>query len=242
MSEPRRHEGSRVAVLTGAGLARASAIPDVLDPDGTWRGHPLDEVASLDAWARDSALVLEHYDERRIALAQVLPNAGHNALARLQHALGTTRCTLITENIDGLLLKASAPDVIELYGSLFRLRCAADPAHPQVGVFGAQNPARRCSTCGAALRPDVVWPGEPPYQLERARREVGSCDVFMAVEASVSPVSTQLVELARASGARCIEVSSEPSGGPYDEVVTGGSEHALRRVIGRWLDEETTEY
>ena len=83
MTEPRAHEGTRVGVLSGAGLSKASGVPTFRDADGLWEGHQVEEVATPEAWFRDRELVRRFYDARRIACAQVLPNDAHEALARL---------------------------------------------------------------------------------------------------------------------------------------------------------------
>ena len=241
MTQPRAHEGTRVVVLSGAGLSKASGVPTFRDADGLWHGHRIDRVATPDAWFKDRELVRTFYDQRRIACAQVLPNPGHEALARFQHALGVKRCTLVTQNIDGLLQKAAAPDVIEMHGSLWRLRCEQDHSHPLIGVYGAQSRDQKCASCGSLLRPDVVWFGEVPSEMERIQEAVANCDVFMSVGTSgVVYPAAGLVQIANAAGARTLEVNPKPSGGPFDEVFSEVSEDALPRLIGRWLNEDST--
>ena len=235
-------EGTRVVVLSGAGLSKASGIPTFRDADGLWEGHEVTDVATPDAWQRDCDTVRRFYDERRINCASVLPNAAHFALSRLQHAVGVARCTLITQNIDGLLQKAGADHVIEMHGSLFRLRCEHDASHPCVGVFGPQNPTQTCKICGSRMRPDVVWFGEVPYDMDKIERAVTNCDLFLSVGTSglVYPAAG-LSALARAHGATTIEINPVPSGGPFDEVVAEPAETALPRVIGKWLNEDEDE-
>lgn len=231
-----------MVVLSGAGLSKASGIPTFRDADGLWEGHDILEVATPEAWERDPALVRSFYDGRRIACAPVLPNDGHFALARLQHALGVKRCTLITQNIDGLLQKASAEHVIEMHGSLFRLRCSAQAEHPRVGVFGAQNPDQCCRSCGAPMRPDVVWFGELPYQLEAIEEAVRSCDLFISVGTSgVVYPAAGLVALAKSCGAHTVEINPVRTGGPFDEEHQEPAEVALPRVVGGWLGEDPDE-
>jgi NAD-dependent deacetylase len=232
-------EGTRVVVLSGAGLSKASGIPTFRDADGLWEGHDVTQVATPEAWQRDAPTVRRFYDERRINCASVLPNDAHFALSRLQHAVGLARCTLITQNIDGLLQKAGANHVVEMHGSLFRLRCEADESHPRVGVFGPQNPDQTCKICGSRMRPDVVWFGEIPYDMDRIQQAVMACDLFLSVGTSgiVYPAAG-LSALARAHGAKTIEINPEPSGGPFDEVVEDTAESALPRVVGKWLNED----
>jgi NAD-dependent deacetylase len=241
MTQPSADEGTRVVVLSGAGLSQASGIPTFRDSDGLWQGRSIQDVATPEGWHADRELVRTFYDQRRIACAQVLPNPGHEALARLQHALGVKRCTLVTQNIDGLLQKASAADVIEMHGSLWRLRCERDSQHPLIGVYGPQNRDARCSICEAMLRPDVVWFGELPSDMEGIHQAVATCDVFMSIGTSgVVYPAAGLVRIAKSGGARTIEVNPKPSGGLFDEVIEERAEEALPRLIGRWLNEEQT--
>ena len=239
MTQPRADEGTRVVVLSGAGLSQASGVPPFRDADGLWEGHQIERVATPEAWFADRELVRTFYDQRRISCAQVLPNPGHDALSRLQHALGVKRCTLVTQNIDGLLQKAAAADVIEMHGSLWRLRCEADHGHPLIGVYGAQSRDAKCSICQALLRPDVVWFGEQPSEMDRIQEAVATCDVFMSVGTSgVVYPAAGLASAAKSAGARTVEVNPNPSGGPFDEVIHERAEKALPRLIGRWLNED----
>jgi NAD-dependent deacetylase len=117
------HPPQIVTILSGAGLSAASGVPTFRDADGLWEGHPIQDVATPEAWQRDAELVRTFYDERRIACADVVPNPGHTALAELQRAWGAERVILVTQNVDGLLQAGGATHVIEMHGSLFRLRC-----------------------------------------------------------------------------------------------------------------------
>src|SRR5690606_31184591 len=158
---------ARVVVLSGAGLSKASGVPTFRDADGLWEGHRVEDVATPGAWLRDAELVRHFYDLRRVACARVHPHPGPAAPAPLQRALGPDRFTLVTQNIDGLLGRAGALDVVEMHGSLWRLRCASDEEHPRHPVEGPQSRDARCELCGGLLRPDVVWFGEVPYELDR---------------------------------------------------------------------------
>lgn len=243
MSQPRAHEGTRIVVLAGPGLDRASAIPD-LRGESRWEGVPVKDIGDQALWNQDPEFVMRFYNELRISCAQLLPNEGHDSLVRLQHVLGARRCTLVTHSVQGLLIKAAAHEVQEIRGSIFRLRCEADPTHPRVGVFGAQNPGQHCATCGSRLRPAIVWKGEPDHHQEAVSNAIDACDFFMAVgtKAYRQP-ATWMLERARAAGAHLIEVNvnphSEPS--PFDTVIAKPAEEALPEVFGEWLGDETAE-
>lgn len=216
-----------IVVLSGAGLSAPSGVPTFRDADGLWEGHRVEDVATPEAWGRNPALVRRFYDERRVACAAVVPNAGHVALAKAQVRVGPRRLHLITQNIDGLLTRAGAPDVVEMHGSLWKLQCEDDRDHAWHDVHGSQDPGATCA-CGALLRPAVVWFGERPLELERIFHAVRTCRTFVSVGTSgVVYPAAGLVDLARRSGARCIEVNPRRTGGPFHEVIEASADVAL---------------
>lgn len=224
----------RIVVLSGAGLSAASGVPTFRGAGGLWEGHRFEDVATPEAWQRDPALVRRFYDERRVGMAHARPNAGHHALAKLQTAR-PEHVTLVTQNIDGLLGEAGAPDVIEMHGAIRSLRCARDEAHAWVPVSGRQDPEATCG-CGAPLRPAIVWFGEVPYHLERIFESVARCDVFVSVGTSgVVYPAAGLVDIARRAGAARVEINPEPAGGPFDTVIAEGGEVALPRLVEQLL-------
>jgi NAD-dependent deacetylase len=201
-----------------------------------WEGYEITQVATPQAWFADRDLVRRFYSERRLACAQVEPNEGHHALARLQAELGSERVVLVTQNIDGLLQKAGCHEVIEMHGSLWRLRCEHNPRHGTIEFLSAQDGSEACEQCGAAMRPDVVWFGEMPYFMNRIGGFLAHCTTFVSVGTSgvVYPAAGFVAE-ACARGAHCIEVNPQPAGGPFHEVIAQGSERALPDLARRWL-------
>lgn len=227
----------RIVVLVGAGLSAASGIPTFRGPEGLWEGHRVQDVATPQAWRRDAALVQRFYDARRLHAARCAPNDGHHALVRLQRAWGPDRVTLVSQNVDGFLSRAGAAEVLDLHGSLWRLRCEHVEAHPTVPVTGAAPPDGACTACGARLRPDIVWFGEVPRHLDRIERALLAADTFAAVGTSgqVYPAAG-FGQVARHAGATTIEVNPAPSGAPWFRwVVAEGSETALPRLVDAWL-------
>jgi NAD-dependent deacetylase len=225
-----------VLVLSGAGLSAASGVPTFRDKDGLWEGYEITEVATPGAWFKDRDLVRRFYNERRLSCSQVQPNEGHYALARLQNTLGSDKVILVTQNIDGLLQKAGCKEVIEMHGSLWRLRCEDNPRHDKLNFDSAQDGNERCGQCGANLRPDVVWFGEMPYSLDHIGQELSRCRTFLSVGTSglVYPAAG-FVAQASALGALCIEVNPKPAGGPFHEIIAEPSETALPMLTETWL-------
>nr|WP_232295403.1 Sir2 family NAD-dependent protein deacetylase [Parafrankia sp. EUN1f] len=110
-----------VAVLTGAGISTGSGIPDYRGPNGSLRRHtPMTyQQFTGDAESRRRYWARSHVGWRHVALAR--PNPGHHAVAALE-AAGLVD-GVITQNVDGLHSAAGSRRVIDLHGSLARVRC-----------------------------------------------------------------------------------------------------------------------
>lgn len=167
-----------VVVFTGAGVSAESGIPTFRGEGGLWRNFRAEELATPEAFARDPAMVWEWYEWRRGLVRAAAPNAAHRAIAALPDAV------VVTQNVDALHARAGSADVVELHGSLFRVRCVREQhvrAAPK--PFGALPP--HCE-CGALLRPDVVWFGEmlPEDALARASAVMHGADLLLIIGTS----------------------------------------------------------
>jgi len=207
---------TRLAVLTGAGISAESGVPTFRGEGGFWKGRSAMDLATPQAFKRDPEDVWEFYRFRITGLADVQPNAGHRALADLERRC--ERFWLITQNVDGLHRAAGSRNVIELHGSLKRVRCRACSYHcPSVDLPGQPVPV--CPRCGDILRPDVVWFGEslPGPALAETEKAIGECQVMLVVGTSgvVEPAAS-FARWARSRGARVLEVNLEST--PISEV------------------------
>lgn len=199
----RARKPRRVVAFTGAGVSAESGIPTFRGPHGLWRNFRPEELATPEAFARDPALVWEWYEWRRGLVREAEPNAAHRAIARIG-------ADVVTQNVDGLHARAGSADVIELHGNLFRVRCTHEGK-----TFDARDPfdalPPRC-TCGALLRPDVVWFGEmlPAEAVERATRAIATADLLLVIGTSgVVYPAAGMVSLCRGMS---IEINPEASG------------------------------
>ncbi len=212
-----------ITVLTGAGVSAESGIPTFRDAQtGYWARFRPEDLATPEAFRRDPDLVWRWYAERRRAVLGVTPNAGHRALARLEGRV--ERFSLVTQNVDGLHARAGSRTVIELHGSILRVRCfkscvsytagtdkAATGAPEAEAVFAADTPPR-CPHCGDFLRPDVVWFGEslPEDAIEAAVAATEQCDLFLSVGTStVVYPAAMLPDAARDAGATVVEINPQ---------------------------------
>ena len=205
---------SNIVVLTGAGISAESGIATFRGPGGLWEGHRVEDVCTPEALARDPALVHRFYDLRRAALAEVAPNAAHMALARLDRAW-TGELLIVTQNVDDLHERAGATRLLHMHGELRAALCAA--CGIREGWSEALPPESECPNCGMlALRPDIVFFGEMPYQMERIEAALADADLFVSIGTSgaVYPAAG-FVQTARHYGAATLELNLEPSGGSH---------------------------
>jgi NAD-dependent deacetylase len=223
-----------VAVLTGAGVSAESGVPTFRGTEGLWRQYRAEELATPEAFQRDPALVWEWYQWRRQLIARCHPNPAHHAIAHLERHSPTF--LLITQNVDGLHRKAGSVRMVELHGSLWRVRCLADGATTEHLEVSLPSIPPRCG-CGGLLRPDVVWFGEalPADALQQAFDAAENSDVLLVVGTSavVQPAAS-LPMIARQHGAYVVEVNLEPT--PLSSVVHeshhGKAGEILPRLLG----------
>ena len=201
-----------IVILTGAGLSAESGLATFRGPGGLWEGHRVEDVCTPEALARTPQLVHRFYDARRAGLATVQPNAAHEALARLD-AAWSGALLIVTQNVDDLHERAGAKRLVHLHGELNSALCAA--CGERRAWVGDLPPATPCPACAApSLRPDIVFFGEMPYDMDQVQDAVATCDLFVSIGTSgaIYPAAG-LVQTARYAGARTLELNLEPSAG-----------------------------
>ena len=224
-----------IVVLTGAGVSAESGLATFRGPDGLWEGHRVEDVATPEAFRRDPTLVHSFYDARREKLAGVQPNAAHEALARLD-TQWPGELLLVTQNVDDLHERAGSKRLLHMHGELTRGWClACDERFSWAGRMGEDAACPECAREGH-VRPDIVWFGEMPYEMERIEEALHNCDLFVSIGTSgaVYPAAG-FVQTARYRGARTLEINLEPSLGSYlfDESRTGSA----GELVPQWVDE-----
>lgn len=205
-------KAQHVCVLTGAGMSAESGIPTFRDAlTGLWSRFRPEELATPEAFERDPKLVWQWYEWRRELVCRSQPNPGHYALAELAHRV--PRLTLVTQNVDGLHQRAGSGDAIEYHGNILRDRCTREAVVAARADWSASG-LPECASCGALLRPDVVWFGEPipGGPMLRAAEAASRCDVFFSIGTSalVYPAAG-LAEAALRAGATVIEINPNPT-------------------------------
>jgi len=208
-----------IVVLTGAGISAESGLNTFRGADGLWEGHRVEDVATPEAYVRDPALVHQFYDARRARLIEVEPNDAHRALAKLD-AEWTGDLLIVTQNVDDLHERAGAKRLLHMHGELTSGWClACDDRFAWEGPMGEGAACPVCQVAGR-VRPDIVWFGEMPYEMDRIDQALASCDLFVSIGTSgaVYPAAG-FVQTARYCGAHTLEINLEPSQGSlfFDE-------------------------
>ena len=169
-------------MLTGAGISAESGIKTFRDADGLWEEYNVMDVATPEAWQRDSGFVQDFYNKRRKQLLTVKPNPGHLALAQAQEFLDVQ---IITQNIDNLHEAAGSHNVLHLHGELLKARSSVDPSLIY-DIDGWEIPMGKKCEKGSQLRPHVVWFGEPVPAIPIAADIVASADLLAIVGTSLN--------------------------------------------------------
>ena len=170
----------KIVVLTGAGVSAESGINTFRDADGLWEGHDVMEVATPEGFQKNPELVLHFYNERRKQLFNVLPNAAHKALARLEEHFDVD---VITQNVDDLHERAGSSNVIHLHGELLKARCSYNPN--KIIDWKADMKIGDLSEDGRQLRPHIVWFGEEVPLLEKAANITKAAQILIIIGTSM---------------------------------------------------------
>jgi NAD-dependent deacetylase len=210
---PLNHRPKKAVVLTGAGISQESGIRTFRAADGLWEDHRIEDVATPEGFSRDPDLVHQFYNERRQQLLSglVKPNAAHYALKRLDDLLDG-QLLVVTQNIDNLHDRVEQPNLIHMHGELLKMRCAlTGKIYPAPLVL---NKNMQCDCCHLreTLRPDVVWFGEMPMQMDLIYHWLSEADLFLSVGTSgnVYPAAG-FCRWAADVGAMTVELNLEPS-------------------------------
>ena len=220
---------SKIVFVTGAGISQESGIPTFRGKGGLWRNYDAMKLATIEAFYDDPKLVWEWYNERRHNIFAAEPNLGHKAIAELEKY---SEVVILTQNIDGLHQRAGSSQVLELHGSIVKIKCTVCDFKDEMYSEFSENPP--LCTCGSILRPDVVWFGEglPQDVWQEAIIQANNCDVMIIAGTSlvVSPANT-LPIYAKQNGATLIEIN------PDETIMTEDMDLSIRSTSAIALPE-----
>lgn len=173
----------RIMILSGAGLSAESGIRTFRDHDGLWENHDVMKVCSTQGWIADRHYVTRFYNERRRDLEFAEPNHAHRVLAALEQQY-RGRIIHLTQNIDNLMEKAGAKEVIHLHGTLSDLRCESCTQTFPIG-YAPQEGSEQCPHCGSKrVRHNVVMFGEAAPEYAHIAQAIRQSTLFIAIGTS----------------------------------------------------------
>ena len=201
-----------VVAFTGAGISAESGVPTFRGADGIWKKMRPEELASMNGFLANPALVWEWYQHRRTIVHTVRPNAGHQAIVEMEQIF--PRVTVVTQNIDNLHRRAGSSRVVELHGNIERNYCLQCGAQYGEEMVPLPDNIPTCVQCGGLIRPDVVWFGEmlPEEAWGEASRACESADLLISVGTSGVVYPAASLPLAtKHAGGFVVEVNPEPT-------------------------------
>ncbi len=219
------NKNASIVVLTGAGISAESGLETFRGAGGLWCGHPVEDVATPQAFARNPAMVHEFYNMRRQGLLQpdISPNPAHTALAELERQW-PGEVLVVTQNIDDLHERGGSQNLIHMHGEVLKAVChfcrTTIPCRDNLSVELA------CAGCSkkGGIRPDIVWFGEMPYRMDEIFTALADCDLFLSIGTSgnVYPAAGFVSEALR-HGAITAELNLELSlnSGVFHQSITG---------------------
>ncbi len=237
-------EARSVVALTGAGISTDSGIPDFRGPQGVWTRNPeAEKMATLENYLADREVRKRAWRNRLdTPHFSAKPNAGHHALVALERRGKLD--TLITQNVDGLHIKAGASPqrVIEIHGHTREVVClecgeraAMERALARVRA-GEDDPP--CRSCGGILKAATISFGQALVadDLMRAQTAARHCDLMLAVGSTLSvfPIAG-VVPVAKEAGARVVIVNAEPTA--MDDVADAVLRGPISTILPRLVEE-----
>ena len=200
-------------------MSAESGVPTYRGRGGIWHKYNWEEYACQQAFELNAVKVLDFHELRRKSVLRCQPHKGHKYITDLQKSHANV--TVITQNIDGMHQRAGTDNVIELHGSLWRLRC--DNCAIVIEDIGESFATKKCD-CAKYLRPDIVWFGDMlnPQVIQKASQAIQNCDLFISIGTSgVVWPAAGFPQEAKNNGAYCVEINTERTemSHLFDEVV-----------------------
>lgn len=224
----------RLFVLTGAGISAESGLATFRGSGGLWNGYRVEEVATPEAWQANPELVWQFYSMRRRDAIAAEPNAAHRALAAIEQQMGD-RFYLCTQNVDNLHERGGSQRLHHMHGTLFQSRCIhCERPFPDSNFYESAADLPSCESCGAPVRPHIVWFGEIPLDMDSIYRELERATVLLVIgtSGSVYPAAG-LVHIANQRGIKTMYIGPEEpqNADAFDEILLGTATELVPRLL-----------
>ena len=224
---------NQIVFFTGAGMSAESGVPTYRGTGGIWNEYKWEDYACQNAFNKFPDNVLDFHELRRIEAKKCEPHNGHMFITKLQNI--NNNIWIITQNIDGMHQRADSRNIIELHGSLWRLRC--DEENIVIDDSGNAKYSSRLCKCGEWLRPDIIWFQDMLNNdvVSLANKLITYCDLFISIGTSgiVFPAAAY-PKIAKDNGAYCIEINPEVTelSSYFDRIMRIEASHGLKDLFG----------
>lgn len=230
----------KIVVLTGAGISQESGLDTFRDANGIWARYSMEEVCTPEGFKRNPKKLHGFYNKLRAELPEILPNAAHFALAKLEQAVHEKKIdaefVLVTQNIDDLHERAGSQHIYPMHGELYKIWCTTCDQH--IKWHDSCFPETLCPHCGHhTLRPDIVWFGEMPHYMREIEAALLECTLFVAIGTSgVVYPAAGFVNMVKGR-AKTIELNLEISRGTskFDESRQGKATELVPELVTQLL-------
>ena len=174
--------GSKIVILTGAGVSAESGLKTFRDSGGLWENHSIMDVATPEAWSKNPELVLDFYNQRRTQMYEAEPNKAHLALKELEESF---EVSIITQNVDNLHERAGSTNILHLHGELSKVR---SERYSELIYECGNKQIKLGDLCekGTQLRPHIVWFGEDVPMIIPAMELVSQADILIVIGTSLN--------------------------------------------------------
>lgn len=205
----------RIFILTGAGISAESGLATFRSTNGLWNNHKVEDVASIEGFERNPALVHDFYNNLKLEVQEVEPNSAHLAISKLQDKY-PAEINIITQNVDTLHEKAGNQNVYHIHGQINQAVCL-NCGHV-LETWGDVDTETVCSNCKVSgmMKPNIVFFGENLLCMDKVELLLRQCDLFISIGTSgvVYPAAS-FVQSAKYYGADTMEFTLEPTANNY---------------------------
>lgn len=223
----------KIAILTGAGISAESGLATFRSSDGLWNKHKVEDVASIEGFQRNPALVHDFYNDLKVEVQKAKPNAAHLAISKLQKNY-PAEISVITQNVDTLHEKAGNQNIYHIHGQINQAVCL-NCGHV-LETFGDVDTETTCSNCQimGLMKPNIVFFGENLLCMDKVDDILRKCDLFISIGTSgVVYPAAGFVQLAKYYGADTIEFTLDTTANNYlfDRHIYGKAGETLPRYV-----------
>ncbi|PIE61565.1 MAG: RNA polymerase subunit sigma [Desulfobacterales bacterium] len=255
----------RITVLTGAGISAESGIPTFRGPEGYWtvgsKEYRPEQMATFAMFSQNPWEVWAWYLYRWTVCNNAAPNSGHRAVVQME-ALFKDRFKLVTQNVDGLHLKAgnSEDNIFQIHGNLNYVRCSKEctplllPFPKGIGSKAKNQPVTEeekerltCPNCGHLLRPHVLWfdecYNEIWFKAESAMEWATKTELLLVVGTAGATNLPMQIGMVIARNPNAIVVDINPEDNPFRQfarrhprgiVMEGTGGKYLHEILSIW--------